>query len=207
MALAMIEGAERDGLLSRPTPSSSTRAEAPGLVAASRPQGQGLPGVDGDGRLLHRGGFPTAAGARHRGRVVPSVEGRPRVNSQEIENINRSQGDSDGRDASLGRRFVGSQAGSSVTKEPKSDVNSAKASSQRCHLSILCWLHAREGAKARAASTSQETCRTSAKLRQSCDRNSGAHQQAAFRSHFSEPLLALWHFGARASMRGRGARR
>src|SRR5438128_12140362 len=71
MALAMVEGAERDGLIS----SGDTVVEYTGGStgpAGPRLQGEGIPGADRDGRLLHRGAFSADAGARggDRGRSV-----------------------------------------------------------------------------------------------------------------------------------------
>jgi hypothetical protein len=74
IALAMIEGPDRDGLLS---PGDAV-VEYTGGSTARRwlsSAGPGLPGADRDGRLLHRGGLPTAAGARRRGRRRPVRRG------------------------------------------------------------------------------------------------------------------------------------
>jgi Pyridoxal-phosphate dependent enzyme len=64
MALAMIDGAERDGLIPWATPSWSTRAAVPVRRSRTRLPCEGLSGADRDRRLLHRGALAADAGTR-----------------------------------------------------------------------------------------------------------------------------------------------
>jgi hypothetical protein len=86
MALAMIEGADRDDCSPRATPSSSTRAEAR-PVAGSRLQGQGYRALIVMADCSTEEGFQLLRALGAEVDVVPSVEGRPRVTSQDIENM------------------------------------------------------------------------------------------------------------------------
>ena len=77
MALAMIEGAERDGLLSPGRRRwSSTPAAAPGRRSRSSAARRAT-GRDRDGRLLHRGALSAHAALGAELDVIPSVEGPP----------------------------------------------------------------------------------------------------------------------------------
>jgi hypothetical protein len=86
MAPAMIEGADRDDCSPRATPSSSTWAEAR-PVAGSRLQGQGYRALIVMADCSTEEGFQLLRALGAEVDVVPSVEGRPRVTSRDIENM------------------------------------------------------------------------------------------------------------------------
>ena len=75
MALAMIEGAERDGLISARRHDRRVHGRQHGPRARARLQGEGLPGADRDGRLLHRGALSADARARGGDRRRPVGRG------------------------------------------------------------------------------------------------------------------------------------
>ena len=75
MALAMIEGAERDGLISPGRHRRRVHGRQHRAGARARLPREGLPRADRDRRLLHRGALPADAGARRRDRRHPLGRG------------------------------------------------------------------------------------------------------------------------------------
>ncbi len=75
MALAMIEGAERDGLISPGDTVVEYTGGSTGPGARARLRREGLSRADRDRRLLHRGALPADAGARRRARRHPLRQG------------------------------------------------------------------------------------------------------------------------------------
>ena len=77
MALAMIEGAERDGLISPGDTVVEYTGGSTGPALALVCRREGLPRADRDRRLLHRGAVPAHARARRRARRDPVGRGPP----------------------------------------------------------------------------------------------------------------------------------
>src|SRR2546423_8352852 len=93
MALAMIEGAERDGLIDRETTivEYTGGSTGPALALVCRAKGYRCRIVIADCFTEERLQLMRALGAELE--VIPSVEGAPRVTAQDIENMVRRAGE------------------------------------------------------------------------------------------------------------------
>ena len=87
MALAMIEGAERDGLLSPGRHRSGVHRREHRACDRAGLRSEGLPAADRDGRLLLGGAVQLLRALGAEVDEIPSVEGRPKVTAQDIRNM------------------------------------------------------------------------------------------------------------------------